>query len=1503
MTLPGGPANKLGNRYEKWWTLSEFVRMLHGDTNAIRIEDLGVEKVEFVVTVGSRREFHQAKRSHPTGKWSLGDLSSDGLLQAIGDQLAGNDDQFVFASGSHAHELDDLCQAASHAESLEEFSHAFLKAKGRKDSFNKLIQCWKCDGPTAVSRLRRINVETINDRQLEQKTLWGVRALFIAKSNAVVEALRGIAEDSVHRTIIRQHLEEELSRRGHTRRHVSDPENAGFAVEMATDHYLETVRNKLIQQKLLPKEATTTLLGRLGNTATESVLTGRAGTGKTACVLEVVESLRARGIAVLAFRLDRVPSVSNTADLGVHLKLEESPSLVLAAASEAAGQEGVLIIDQLDAVSSMSGRSYGAFDLVENLLHEVRGIRPRATIHIVVACRAFDWENDSRLRGLARDPDARIDVEEFTTEQVQAVLVDVGFDPTLFHARQLELLRLPQNLSLFLEAGFDPSRRPAFDTSTRLFDQYWKKKRELVGTRGPEDQWMGVIRTLCDEMNATQELSIPKEKLDEIQPNYLHSMASEGVINFDGHRYGFGHESFFDYCFARMFLNRSESLVSFLEESEQHLFRRAQVRQVLTYLRDTDHDRYVRELRDLLHAPSVRPHIKELGLALLMEVPDPTLGEWKVWEPLIRPTLNALEGGRPNPDKISSLAWCRFLASPSWFEFANSRGLVKAWLASDREGLVDEVLNSLQFHQGHSPDSVVALLEPHVDSGGEWPKRLRSFMEWVQHGQSRRLFDLFLRLIENGVLDQRNTVNASFWDSLHGLDDRQPEWIPEVLAGQLRRQLAVSRAAEKDLRQNPLLGYDHSAAEMFEKSANLAPAKFVEHVLPAVLSVSDSTLISSTPPKYDAVWWPLVKSKYSGDETACLFALAGALSALASKDPLELQGIADDLRCRETHVANHLLLALYGSGVTSYSDEALSTFCEEPWRFECGFSGSQHWCAAEAIRAVCKCFTAEKLGGLEATILSYFPPYERTRAGHKFAGSAQFALLAAIPSELRSTEANRRFRELERKFPKPEAAPQGVRGGWVQSPINEDSAEKMTDDQWLRAVAKYDSEGARTFSPDGAGVKGGALELARMLKTRVEKEPDRFASLSLRFPPATHPFYMMEVLAALTTAKVPSDLKLQVCVKSFVEFGEHCGREIADVIGSIQDPLPDFAVGALHWLATEHPDPTTEAWRKDDRDGQPPQKGDLLTAGINTTRGRAVAAIGDLILHDAAYIDRFRPTLDKIILDPNISVLSWVARTLQTIAYRNPQLGVQLFQCMNLYEDRLLATSHVYEFIFGNLHNRFAEFRPLIGRMIRSSEPDVCKAGARLASLANLGGQENAEDLAKEAMNGNGRHRLGVAQVATANIAVPGCSDWSAATLIELFDDEDAEVRRVAASCFHRLHEHALESYEGLITAFCDSKAFQTNSYGLIHLLEDSPERLPGMTCQICEKFLDRFNTEVGDPATGQFADTPAIARVIFRTYQQHQHDEWTSPSLDLIDRLCLANVGGVGGQFAAFER
>ena len=1500
MTLPGGPADKLGNRYEKWWTIEQCVRLLDGDTEAIRIEDPGVEKAEFVVTAGPRRELHQAKRSHPNGKWSLAALASDGLLQAIGDALAGNDDRFVFVSGSEARELADLCEAARAAKSTEEFERAFLAAEGRKQSFERLLdRHWKCTVPTAIERLQRIEVRTIGERDLKEKVRLGVQTLFLGDPDKVRAELWAIVEGSVHHTITRQALVDELSRRGYRMRRLRSPERAGVAVREVTGRYLAGARQRLIRQKFVPRAAAETLLSRLGETATDSVVTGKAGAGKTACVVEVTEALRERGLPVLTFRLDRIQllSASTTTDLGSHLDLEESPVLVLAAAAEAAGRPGVLIVDQLDAVSTMSGRSSDAFGVVEGLLQEARGARARAVLHTVVVCRAFDWRHDHRLRQLLPPgSDPQVEVTEFTVDEVKPILTDAGFDPTLFRERQLALLRLPQNLSLFLEARFDTSRTPAFDTATQLLERYWTEKRQAVAERVAPlpDQWMGVIETLCNEMTSTQQLSAPRETLDDFSTAYVEQLASEGVLTLDGRRYGFGHESFFDYCFARVFFRRKvESLVSFLKGSEQHLFRRAQVRQVLAYLRDADRVRYVEELRALLSDEGIRAHIKDLALALLAEVTDPAEDEWAIWQQWIAPALKAIKEGTPNPDKLSDIAWRRFSGSSSWFEPTDRHGVIEGWLASGNDRFANLAVNYLDRHQRHSPDRVAALLEPYADRGGEWALRLRSLMEWVDLHTSRRFFDLFLRLVDNGTLDEARGPNR-FWSMHRALGENRPEWIPEVLAHRFRRRLAVVRADGKDLRRREFFRQDQSAAVMFKASARHDPAVFVEQALPVVLEISDSALFGDTPPKLDTVWPSLTKTNHPGGEEACLPELAGALATLARENTTDLRDVIADLRRRDTHVANHLLLALYTGGAARYADEAAALLCDEPWRFQCGFSDSRHWCAMEAIRAVVPHCTAENRERLEAVILGYIHPYERTKNGYKRTGWSRFALLSVIPSELRSAAANAHFEELKRKFSEPEGEPRGAIGGLVESPIKKDVADKMTDDQWLRAIERYRSEDWGHFLRDE--VMGGARQLSQVLEERAKEEPERFARLSLRFPVDANPVYLDRTLSALEKAPITNNLKLQVCRKAFAESCGPCGWSITDVLGNIEDPLPDDAVRMLHQLATEHEDPGREAWQEDVGGG------DIHFNGINTTRGRAADTIRDLILSDATYIVRFRPTLDRMVQDWSAAVLSCVAGTLWAVACHDPALGMLLFRNMNLSEDRLLATPHVYRFIRDSLRDNFAELRPIVERMLRSSEPEVCEAGARFASIAALI-HERAANLVDEALCGDARHRLGVVQVAAANIAGPEYRAWCKATLVALFGDDDSGVRREAASCFRQLQDETLDDYGDLIATFCDSKAFEEDSSWILYTLEESPGRLPGMTCEVCEKFLDRFADEARNVQISRAGDTDIVARLIFRTYQQHQNDEWTSRSLDLIDRLCLDRIHDAGREFEQFER
>jgi hypothetical protein len=136
-----------------------------------------------------------------------------------------------------------------------------------------------------------------------------------------------------------------------------------------------------------------------------------------------------------------------------------------------------------------------------------------------------------------------------------------------------------------------------------------------------------------------------------------------------------------------------------------------------------------------------------------------------------------------------------------------------------------------------------------------------------------------------------------------------------------------------------------------------------------------------------------------------------------------------------------------------------------------------------------------------------------------------------------------------------------------------------------------------------------------------------------------------------------------------------------------------------------------------------------------------------------------------------------------------------------------------------------------------------------------------------------------------------------------MFDDERSKVRQVAAECFRQLEREPLGTYESLISAFCNSKAYTEDSFSILHLFENSPHRLPGLTCLICEKFLSRFGDEARDIRTSRMGDAPTVAKLVFRTYDQHQRDEWTKRSLDLIDQLCLEGIGEAQKQLAEFER
>lgn len=1505
MPLPGGPANKLPNRYENWWTVWQLVRMLEGAYESIRIEVPGVDEAEFVLRTKGVQEWHQVKRSHRSGKWTIAGLASPdlGLLQAIGNRLDGNSDRFVFVSASDAGELTELSDRARQATTLEEFQTAFLRAKEHGDRFAQLQRAWNgCDVRTAHDRLRRIQVHTISERLIEELARSGITVVYLGRPSDLIAALRTIAEDSVHVSLTRDDLIAKLTIRGFAMRRVAHPDSALAAVGDASRRYLESVRGKLIRRTLVPRPETQLLLGILGATPTRHVvLTGKAGSGKTGCVIEFVDELRSRSVPVLALRLDRIAPASTARDLGERVGLEESPALVLAAA--AGGREAVLVIDQLDAISTASGRSTGVSDAIEGILTETSVLRERANIHVVVVCREFDWANDHRLKRLLAEKHDHVSVDVFPVDCVRELLAAEAFEPALFGPRQIELLRLPQNLSMFLDAQFDHGKTPMFNTTAELLGRYWDAKRRAVRERvgGSADCWMQVINILVEEMARTQQLSARREKLDSIDPACLDQMSSEGVLAFDGRRYGFGHESFFDYCFARSFCERQGTIVEILTSREQHLFRRSQVRQVLTYLRDADRTRYLRELSSLLTDVRVRAHIKDLVLSLLGSVDDPSEDEWAVWESLLGPMLGAIEASNSETlDRLAALAWRHLFRSPSWFALTVGKGIVARWLAADA-CLANVAVNLLRVHARHAGDVVAELLEPYVDCGSEWPARLRSIVEWNAHTTSRRLFDLILRLIDNGALDDARApmaANGTFWLMFHQTRKLRPGWVAEVIARWLRRRIAVLAPESDAFTQNNVFGRDDFAHEPMQNAATRAPHDFVKCVLPVVLDLSDrAAQVGAAPPRRDTVWRMLTKGDRFGADSACLTALGTALGRL-SRDGHDLRSVIDELSGRDTYVANYLLQMLYAANADQYADEAAEILADEPWRFDCGYYDSSHWTSIELVRVIAPRCDPELRTKLEAAIIAYVAPWEHGKHSYRSVGFASFSILSAFPSALRSSRGRVRFFELERKFSRPAEAPRPIKIGPVQPPIGKDATEKMTDEQWLSAMRTYRSDRHLDRVRDGS--KGGAGQIAQSLEPLVMRQPERFARLALRMPADLNPIYLDSILTGLKKSAMADDLRLAVCRKAFTDAREPCGQSLADVLGESEAALPQNAVQMLVWLATEHSSPSHDKPKADGAETSSPDR-DLYGRGINTTRGRAALAIGSLVWRDARYAPLFRDALERMVHDRSPCVRACVGFTLQAIACHDTEAALAFFGRMDTDDERLLVSVHVYAFVKSLLRDHWVQLRSTVERMLRSRNPDVAQGGGRLAGLAAL--YKGSVMEFDEQVAGDVWHRRGLAEVAATHVALEQYRTWCEGHLIRAFNDVDEDVRKAAAASFAQLTEEPLESFESLIMAFVGSLSYRDDSLSLLHLLENSIQRLPAVTCVVCEKFLERFSEEASDLRTRRAYDAHTVTKLVFRTYQQHQDGEWPHRTLDLIDRLCFEGIDDARDELEAFER
>lgn len=1465
---PGGEADKFGNRYEGAWTVRHLLYVLYGRIDSITVEeidDLG-EGAEFTVRRGDTIAVHQLKRQNgAANSWTPKSLNAMGVWGKIRAHVEG-DRRFHFVSMVPARPLQELTDKARQSADLTSFVDEWLPKK-LEEPFNELASTAVLGSPEVAWRvLRGIWIECHDERDIIEVNATLAELLLEGASGRL--AAVGLGDLALHNLGVRLDvttIERELRDYGLRRAQLLRSPAIADKLANITALWKADVGRELLQPVIKRSEARD-LLDVLSRDDPLVFLLGSAGGGKSAVLHEVVAELADDSTAVLALRIDRLAPFSSTTEFGQRFGLDVSPATALAAL--AGDRRAVLVVDQVDAVSLVSGHMPRSFDAVADLVREAAAF---PNMRLVLACRQFDVENDYRIRELVADKHStQVSVPELTESQVAEAVRAMGLEPASLMAEQKRLLHTPLHLVL-LKSIARPGVTLDFGSARNLFDAFWRRKFLNCSQRKPDVRFAEVLTTVAEAISSRQRrLSVPASILDH--DGLLRDadvLVSEHLLVYDGREIAFFHQNFFDYVFARSWVNRHQALVDFLTRHEQELFRRGQVRQILNHLHDDEPERFAEEVEQLLSSSSIRFHIKDVVMAVLRALPSPAAAEW-------RAVRRVLDTNPPFADRL----WDA-LRTGAWFERLDRDGEIEEWLASADERDHGRALEVMGAAAKQSLDRVAQLLEPHSDRPA-FPRWLRWIVIASDLHQSRGLFELVLRAVRRGQYDG---AEHDLWLFAHDLGSHQPAWAIELLGAYL-----IDRPGAMDLESNrvpALLERDSAALELAMAGAVGAPDAFIEILLPYMLRVMALT-------EYDMANSLRGDHHFSGRhsktrpyelEEALLIGAASAIRSVAQRDPLAAQPTLERLAADPHEAAQYLLYEGLKQGGDALAQWAADVILEGAHRFLTGSTGNSAWAAREVLQAVGSSISVESFRCLEQAIMDLRFSWE----GRQNRGWYSFTLLSALDSSRLSEQGLRRLGELQRFFHMDQPPyPRDPQGGAIGSPIPSHAPQHMTDDDWLRAIAKHNTDRA-----DWETFTGGAHELSQVLQGQVSQSPARFAAFALWLTAETHPAYCSAILRGLGEAEQLTDPgSVFEAIRHIASlgqpandrwFGSALRRYLkVDVPADVIEVLLDRALHAV--------DPVDNTLAITSSRPRRPAE-DVSNSGINTARGSCAEALGNLLVYDVdgRRTQHVLSALSILATDPSIAVRSCVAHLLAAcLRHARPQ-AVDAFRQLIQADDLLLATHTVESLIMYVGNGDPTIFEAVIWRMLASNVAEAREVGGRLAAFAGM--EWGIEGLFDAALAGDVATRKGAAHICTARLPKTSNRTLADKGILQFMSDPDDDVRAKAAEAAGVLRGERLRPFKAVLARLIESPAFPHATPQLLITLERAPDQVDELALQSARRFVALHKAAIGDIRTGAAGDAMHVGQLVVRAYVQAESAATRSAALDLIDELLLVRA------------
>ena len=1417
--IPGGIADKRGNRYEMLWTLLQALDVLRGLSASIRIEpfDEDAKGFEFKLVRSHRTEWHQCKSRQSAGSWTIQALKREGILSDFARKLADAGAWCVFVSSDPAKPFKNLCEKAG----VVDNASTFQSSLSNDDQFSLRSLCheWGVDLSTAYERLKRCRVEIVSEEFLLRQLESLCPLLFKDVAGAVIDRMATYLEGHLTHTLTTELLQKAATNELGLKSQVHLDAGIDRTISDATTRYLGSLRTTIAGERIATQveaEATRLLLEQA--TPKYLLVAGQAGGGKSSAVAGLIEAAKKREWPVLAFRMDRLLDVTTMNDLGQAI-LGRAQNPVAVFGNRNLSRPALLVIDQADAVSEASGRATKVRDFMFEMI-EVAERYPG--LRIAIACRSYDLSNDFQLSRLSESPQAAsIQVGPLEwDEAVVPILRKLGLDARRYSDNEKRILSLPLNLNLFAEIALSGESVAGELSTARLIGKLLQVREREFASSGIHWTPAAALGALAEYMSREQVLSAPEAVLGGF-PAGLDKLGSGGLITRSGAAVQFVHESFFDYVFAAQFLASTETVLNLLLGDEQRLFRRTQVRQIFAQLRDAGGRRYLSNLSEVMNSAKVRYLVKDAVAAWLMRVERPTPAELKIVVDWFEPSHSLFSLAK-------TILW-----GPGWLEVISGAGLTSRWLEEPGENETFAfwlLRGQATLNPGLVRGILTAWWKRHAD-------RIVELLNWFRNlhpdGSIGELEELYGELVRAAPAELFAGGSLPAQAGLGGWAHGDPQRGARVLGHWIKRWMAVIPDGQA-LRDR----YDQSDRHWIEEIASKAPDSFLEEMLPALAECvrRDLGAIKAG----DLVYSLFEHAPREGSEEleGYLDFIRQSLQAVAKSNPAKAEMFLGLVPVTLGVTTLHLHLEAIAANGAALA-HCLPPLLECPRLLESGFQGASWLSFAKAAREawsdlddgdrlriealtcghrpeveyILRCLERENAEGkrpLNSNARRHIA-YELTRTGFE-----ERAILKTIGWANLSPTARKRLDELERKFPnEPLPEPQRITGGWVSSPIPAEAAAKMSDRQWLSAMKRYQDNSRHRYL--GSRLVGSCRELSNVLKEETKKDPDRFAALFEQIPLDFNSDYAEGIVWGIGESPASAEVASRVFRTALSWPAKSFGRALSWAIerkpeaGAIPEVLGFLQKSAADGDASD----SITRTKNDDTDrnstvrGLLQNDGDLTINGINSERGAAYEALAAVLWQSegvlADVLSFIEPQIEREDLG---SVQACMTRVINSVARYQPEKAIDLLLKLT---DRNLSpvSSHAGQHLLHwAVYNYSARVEGLIGKLERSEAEGLRALGLFLRSglaLSDDGAEANLRGLWPDDVLA----RRVSAFRASGNLSSDAFRHRAARWVVPFFDDEERQVRDEASHCRWKELLDPDSGMRGIVEAYVASRSFE----------------------------------------------------------------------------------------------